>query len=64
MRLEVINLLGRHVATLVDRREKPGYHAVVWDGRDDRGETVASGAYFYRIVAGDFVHIRKMVVMK
>lgn len=64
VRLEVINLLGRHVATLVDRREKPGYHAVVWDGRDDRGETVASGAYFYRIIAGDFVHIRKMVVMK
>ncbi|MCI0496045.1 hypothetical protein L0Z72_13655 [candidate division KSB1 bacterium] len=37
---------------------------VRWDGRDNSGNLVVSGAYFYQIKAGDFVHLKKMVALK
>jgi len=52
------------VRTLVDRVVTPGIHHVFWDGTDNSGRQVGSGAYFYRLKAGDFVRIRKMVLLK
>ncbi|MBC7187919.1 MAG: T9SS type A sorting domain-containing protein [Calditrichaeota bacterium] len=49
--LEVYNLLGQCVRTLVDETEPPGVHRVLWDGRDANGQQVSSGCYFYRLVA-------------
>ena len=40
------------------------YKAAYWDGRNDAGERVASGVYFYSIKAGDFVDTRKLVIVK
>jgi parallel beta-helix repeat protein len=62
--VSVYDVTGRLVRTLVDRTESAGFHSVVWDGRDARGAPVASGVYFYRIVAGGFHADRKMVLLK
>ena len=62
--LRIYNVLGEVVRTLVDEPMVPGVHHEVWDGRDDHGNRVASGIYFYRLRAGDLQHTKKMVLMK
>jgi thiol-disulfide isomerase/thioredoxin len=62
--LRILNVDGRVVRTLVDGDLGPGPYSRVWDGRDDRGETVASGVYFMRLEAGDEVSTRKMTLLK
>jgi hypothetical protein len=63
-RLAVFDTRGRRVRVLVDAPRTPGRYVVRWDGRDDRGERVASGVYLYRMEAGTFVSTRKMVMLK
>lgn len=49
VRLEVFDVLGRRVRTLVATDQRTGFHHATWDGRDDRGRRVASGTYLYRL---------------
>jgi hypothetical protein len=63
--LRVYNVAGALVRTLVDGVRSPGIdHKVEWDGRNAAGQAVASGVYFYRLVAGDYTRTRKMVLLK
>ncbi len=62
--LEVFDITGRLVRTLVDGQMPAGRHRVIWDGRGEAGQPVASGVYLYRLQAGDFVQTRKMVLMQ
>ncbi|MCB2210633.1 T9SS type A sorting domain-containing protein [bacterium] len=64
VQLAVYNVLGQRVATLLNERMTAGAHAVTFDGQDQFGQTLASGVYFYRLEAGDFVRSRKMVLLK
>ncbi len=64
VKIEVFNLLGQRVRTLVNEEIKAGYHLVNWDGKDDFQTTVASGVYICRFQANRFVSNRKMVVLK
>ena len=64
VKLELFNVLGQKVITLVDGERAAGQQAVVWDGRDSRGQAVASGIYFARFTAGDFTATRKVEVLK
>ena len=57
--LIVYNLNGKEVARLVNENQQAGNHSIKWDASD-----VASGIYFYRLQAGDFVQTRKMVLLK
>ena len=57
--IKIYDILGRKIATLVDERKQPGEYNVTWNA-----EGVPSGVYFYRIVAGEFVETKKMVVVK
>jgi hypothetical protein len=60
----IYNVRGEMVRMLVDQYQMPGRHEAVWDGRYSRGESVASGLYLYKIVAGEFVSTRKMTMLK
>lgn len=52
--LEIIDVSGRRVRTLLDGPATPGYHAIAWDGRDNDGRSLAGGVYFARLsVDGD-----------
>jgi flagellar hook assembly protein FlgD len=62
--LKIFDLIGQEIRTLVNERQETGYHSAVWDGRDNAGNQVASGIYLYRIQAGEFVNVRKMVLLK
>ncbi len=62
--LRVYDVLGREVTTLVDGERNAGSHTVQWDGRNDRGEVVPSGAYFYQLRAGPDVSTKKMMLLK
>ena len=62
--LDVYNLLGQKVTTLVDEVKEAGIHQVIWNGKDNKGNTVTSGVYFYRIKADNFSEVKKMVLMK
>jgi len=64
VQLEVFNVLGRTVRRLIDQKLPAGVHRIEFDGRSDRGNRVASGVYFYRIKAEDFVQSRKMILLK
>ncbi len=62
--LMVYNSLGQVVQTLVNKSLPAGEYSVRWNGRDQFGNTVSSGMYFYRLRAGDYVKTRKMILMK
>ena len=62
--LTIYNLLGQPVHTLVQNEQAAGVHRAVWDGRDDRGRSVASGVYVYRLTAGEQRAIRRLVLLR
>ena len=62
--LKIYNLNGQLVKTLVSGVVTAGNHQVVWDGTDSSGSQVASGAYLYKLEAGDFVQTRKTVLLQ
>ncbi len=59
VKLEIYNILGQRVTTLVDKRQKAGYKTVSWDAKE-----VASGVYLYRLQAGDFGETKRMVLLR
>ena len=64
VRIEVFNIRGQKVRTLVDRSLYYGEHRVVWNGKDDTGNNVGSGVYFYRLTTPTHSEIKKMIMIK
>ncbi|MFA6108568.1 MAG: FlgD immunoglobulin-like domain containing protein [Candidatus Latescibacterota bacterium] len=64
VRLEVFDVLGQRVRILVSGMQPAGYHRVTWDSRDGAGQAVGAGVYLYRLQAGDFVEVRKLLLLK
>jgi hypothetical protein len=62
--LRVYSTSGTLIKTLYQGTRTRGTYEAVWDGRNERGERVASGVYFYRLLAGKVTHTRKMVMLK
>ncbi|MBN2564212.1 MAG: lamin tail domain-containing protein [Candidatus Eisenbacteria bacterium] len=62
--LEIYDVAGRKVATLLKGSVEAGPHTVSWDGATDTGDHAASGVYFYKLTAGDQKTSRKMVLLK
>jgi len=64
VKLVIYNVLGQKVKTLFDGRKTPGTHTVKWDGKDSSGRNVASGVYLCRMEAGDFVQVKKLILLR
>jgi M6 family metalloprotease-like protein len=62
--LKIYNLRGQEVRTLVDETLDARSYGIEWNGHNDAGSSVASGVYFYKLVAGNFQDVRKLVLMK
>jgi photosystem II stability/assembly factor-like uncharacterized protein len=64
VKLNIYNNLGQLVHTVVNELQHAGTYSVRWNGTDYRGQKIASGIYFYRLEAGEFVETRKMLILK
>ena len=62
--LKIYNIKGQKVKTLVNEILPAGEHTIIWNGRDSNGKPVGSGIYFYKLKAGDFQRVRKMILLK
>jgi hypothetical protein len=62
--LKIYNVLGQLVRTLLDEEKQPGNYQIIWDGKDQKGNEVSSGIYFYQLKSGDYKETRKMSLLK
>lgn len=62
--VQIFNLIGEAVMTLVDEEKDAGFHSVVWRGTDARNREVVSGVYFYQLRTRDFVQVKKMILLQ
>jgi FlgD Ig-like domain len=62
--VNIYNVLGQVVKTLVDKDLPAGYWSATWDGTDNAGNATTSGIYFYKIKAGSFQSTKKMMMLK
>jgi hypothetical protein len=64
VKLEIYNIRGQRIKRLLHETMKTGEHSVVWDGKDDKGHSVSSGVYFYRLTTNTKQEQRKMLLLK
>lgn len=64
VRLRIFNILGQEIRTLKNEFLQTGSYEIPWDGKDERGFSVASGIYIYRFETGKFIQNRKMLLIK
>ena len=62
--ISVYNILGQKIRTLASKNFTAGSHILIWNGKNDNGVTVPSGAYFVRMEANNFAKVRKMLFLK
>jgi len=62
--LKIYNALGQEVRTLINRTETAGYKSVIWDGRNNLGQPVASGMYVYRLQTPEFIGEKKLMLVR
>ena len=64
VKISIFNSIGQQIRTLVDQVQSAGTYEAIWDGRNDAGQVVPSGMYFYKMQSSRFVEMRKMILMK
>jgi len=64
VKIEIFNLRGQKVKTLINGLLPAKNHQIVWNGKDDRGKSVSSGIYFYKMKTANYTASRKMILMK
>lgn len=64
VQLRIYNSLGEFVRTLVDNTKCPGRYEAIWDGKDEHGNKVASGQYFYQLTTDGFTSTKKLILLK
>jgi hypothetical protein len=64
VRLEVYNLLGQKIKTLIDQNQMAGVHQAIWNGKNEFDEAVASGIYLYRMETNDFKATKRMLLIR
>jgi hypothetical protein len=62
--MKIYDVAGHEIRTVVDQNYPAGAHSVIWDAKTSSGRDAASGVYFYRITAGSFTDVRKMVLLR
>ena len=64
VQLIIYNINGRIIRQLVNSRQVAGEYSIKWDGKNASNINVAAGIYFYKIIAGDFLAVKKMLLVR
>ena len=64
VKVQIYNILGQEIITLVNEEQTPGRKSVTWDGHDKFSRNISSGIYFYTLEAGNYIKTRKLVLVK
>ncbi|HEX9972566.1 MAG TPA: DUF3160 domain-containing protein, partial [bacterium] len=64
VKIEIYNLLGQKIRTLISEPRSAGVHIIKWDGKDDLGRTIASGVYFISLEIEKFRQVNKLVLLR
>jgi len=64
VKIEIFNLLGQKIRTLINQNQKNGEHQIIWDGRDENNLTVASGIYIYSLKTDKYSTSKKILFLK
>ena len=64
VRINVYNIIGQQIITLVRKNQVAGSYSVSWNGKDRSGQQLGSGLYYYRMQAGNFSQVRKMLLVQ
>ncbi len=64
VKIDVLNIFGCRVTTLINASQSAGKHSLCWDGRDKRGKDLPSGLYFYRLQAGKNIAVKRCLLLK
>ena len=62
--INVYDILGQNIRTLLNNNMRPGQHRIKWNGRNDKGDVSPSGIYFYKIKAGSYQSVKRLLFMK
>jgi flagellar hook assembly protein FlgD len=62
--LEILDIFGKRIKTLIDDEIESGEHKIIWDGTDENNNRVSAGIYFYRLSSGKISLTKKMVFLK
>ena len=62
--IRIYDLLGHVVSTYKAENVRPGYYSYTWSGKNESGNVVSSGIYFYRLEASEFIKTNKMMLLK
>jgi len=62
--IKIYSIMGQAIRTIQLGSHKIGFYKVIWDGRDNRGQRVAPGIYFYRIEAGKYTETKKLMILR
>ena len=64
VKVKIFDSLGRQVKFLRQGKQSPGSYSVIWDAKNEEGQKMPSGIYYYQIFAGDFNDLKKMLLLK
>ena len=64
VKIDIFNILGYHVKTVLNEKQTSGYKTIIWDGTNDRNKTVSTGIYYYTVSTSRFSKTNKMVLIK
>lgn len=62
--IKIYNVIGQEIRTVENSRKDAGQYTTTWDGKNSKGQTVASGLYFYRMIAGKNIKTKKLLFIK
>ena len=64
VKIEIFNVLGERIKTLINEQQMPDYYSVRWDSKNDKGNTMNSGIYFVRFFSNNFSEIKKIILLR